>query len=120
MTLGGASAAHAAATLVSPPAMAFEFGDDSVLYCTIRNVGSAPTKVTIAGFGFDQQFYPGPTVTLDPMQGTSSLIVGSPGVPAGDAAQCRFIVSGSAKNVRAAAVYYSPTLHRYTHALPAR
>jgi hypothetical protein len=118
LTLAGTSAAHAAATLSTPPVI--DLGADSRLYCTIRNVGSSPVTVKIDGYGFDQAFFPGPTLTLDPMEGGNALITSSPGVPASLATQCRFQVSGSAKNVRAAAVFFDPTTDDYRHALPAR
>lgn len=119
LTLAGTSAAHAAATLATPPIVSIGLGD-SVLYCTIRNVGSAPMTATIDGYGFDELFHPGPTVTLQPSEGTSWLVQVSPGVPAGVPSQCRFKVSGSAKSVRAAAVFFDPTTDNYTLALPAR
>lgn len=119
LTLGGASAARAAATLSTAPVISIGLGD-ARLYCTIRNVGSAPVTATIDGYGFDEAFYPGPTVTLEPMEGTSSLVQSAPGVPAAVPSACRFKVSGSAKNVRAAAVFFDPTTDNYKLAIPAR
>lgn len=119
LTLGGACAAHAAATLSTAPVVSIGLGD-AVLYCTIRNVGASPVTVTIDGYGFDDAFYPGPTVTLQPSEGTSSTVLSSPGVPAAVPSACRFKVSGSAKNVRAAAVFFDAATDNYTLAIPAR
>jgi hypothetical protein len=118
LTLAGTSA-HAAATLSTAPVISIGLGD-AVLYCTIRNVGSSPVTATIDGYGFDELFHPGPTVTLQPMQGTSWTVQSAPGVPAAVPSQCRFKVSGSAKSVRAAAVFFDPTTDNYKLALPAR
>jgi hypothetical protein len=119
LTLAGTSAAHAAATLATPPVLTIGLGN-SVLYCTIRNVGASPVTVKIDGYGFNEDFFPGPTLTLDPREGGNALVQSAPGVPAPVTSQCRFQVSGSAKNVRAAAVYFDPTTDDYTLAVPAR
>jgi hypothetical protein len=119
LTLAGTSIAHAAATLSTAPVISIGLGD-AVLYCTIRNVGSSPVTVTTDGYGFDELFYPGPTVTLQPKAGTSWTVQSSPGVPAAVPSGCRFKVSSSAKSVRAAAVFFDPTTDAYKLALPAR
>ncbi len=120
LTLAGTSLAHAAATLSTAPVVPLQLGEDAVLYCTIRNVGSSPVTVTTDGYGFDELFYPGPTLTLQPKEGTSWTVQSSPGVPAAVPSGCRFKVSGSAKNVRGAAIFFDPITDDYTLAIPAR
>jgi len=104
-----AAGAAQAATLYSPPVVTGDFG--TTLFCQLRNVGPTPISVTIDDLGFGSEVMNSFSKTLAPDDGTSSSVV------SGYATSCRFTVTGSAKNVRAVAVYWDGS--KYTAALPA-
>jgi hypothetical protein len=107
--LGGAPTARAA-TLYSPPAQAFDLGGTQ--YCQMRNIGPTAMQVTIDNLDFSDDVVESTTANLAPGHSASS------GVDQGLGTSCRFTVAGSAKKVRAVAVYFDGT--KFTAALPAR
>jgi hypothetical protein len=110
LALASASAAHAGATLETAPLLAMDAGGS--LYCQIRNVGPAPMQITVEGIDFGGDVVLSHTDTFAAGEGRSRLAAGPV------ATRCRFKVAGSAKRVRAAAVYFDGA--EYTVALPAR
>jgi|SRR5262245_8298342 len=112
LSLAIAGVARAAAVLETPPVMAKE---DHVIWCQLRNVGSTPMTATIEGFGFYDIPVNSSSVTLPP-GGAASHLAGNDFFMS----SCRFTVSGSKKNVRAIALYWSPAAAAYKLALPAR
>lgn len=109
LLLGIAPAAHGA-VLATPPAVAHDLG--GTLFCQVRNVAPTPTKVTTQVIGFTGAAMASGTMTLAPGQATTQLAA------SGFAASCRFEVAGSAKKVRAVALYSDGD--EYTAGLPAR
>jgi hypothetical protein len=108
--VGGLGTAAQATTIQTGPSPAFHW-NDSVVYCGIRNVGMSPLTVKVEGIsGFGAGVVNDLEVTLAPQEGTS--------LPSSFAHLCRFTFNGSAKSVRAAAIYFDG--FQYTAALPAR
>ena len=111
LSLAVVQAAQAAAVLETPPID----GDGDAIYCQIRNVGSTPMTATIEGLSSYGNTGSSSSVTL-PRGGVASHLAGGALPPT----SCRFMVSGSRKNVRAISLYWSPTAAAYKLALPAR
>ena len=100
--------------LWTPPALAL-YPASQTIYCDAVNVGKVQQDVTFEVLDYYGNVTTGPiTVTLLPETGSA---LGEPnGVNGG--ARCRFTATGSAKSLRAMAVYDNSSA--YTVALPAQ
>jgi len=112
LALTTGSAAHAGQkVLASAPALA---GATDTLYCDVTNLDPVnPIEVTGEAMDLNGNVVGFPnTITIPPMSG--QYFAGFSGPPS---AWCRFTVNGSAKNLRAMAVYDDGS--SYTVTLPA-
>lgn len=112
-TLGlpGATAYAAGRMLATAPAIA-AYPSNQTIDCSIVNLNSSPSNVTIDLVDYSGNVVQTGTFTLLPSQGYAV------GDVSGNGAWCRFIVDGSPKTYRAMAIYDNHST--YTVAVPAQ